>query len=289
MYSGECQNIVQRQISFAFVFLLLTAGYSPINSSTPSQPSLNTSELPSLDRRVDRTNHSPQVKLDVVNIVPLGDSITQAEKGYNSYRRSLNKKLLAAGYQVNFVGSMNQTKDCTDFPSQDFDFDHEGHWGWRIDEVIEGRQAQCSGEGKIADWLNNYTPDLALIHLGTNDVFRGDSVSSSSAELKQIVEILRQKNPNIAIFIAQLIPTDDKQVNKAIIDLNQQITTLVAEINQTNSPVILVDQYSGFNPRHDTYDGVHPNLQGEEKIAQKWFEAIDTYLKSVQKNYSSAQ
>jgi acyl-CoA thioesterase-1 len=40
------------------------------------------------------------------------------------------------------------------------------------------------------------------------------------------------------------------------------------------SPVILVDQYTGFNAATDTYDGIHPNARGEAKMAQKWFDAI---------------
>jgi hypothetical protein len=64
---------------------------------------------------------------------------------------------------------MNQTKGCTAPPDDDFDPDHEGHWGARIDEIIKGKSAKCWGEGNLSDWLKNYTPDMVLVHLGGND------------------------------------------------------------------------------------------------------------------------
>lgn len=256
---------MQRSIFLVCSLLLLTTGCNQTNSLTSPLATQN-------------FDSSTTEKL---SILPLGDSITQAAKDRNSYRRSLYQKLVAAGHNVDFVGSMTKTKDCTDYPARDFDFDHEGHWAWRIDEIIEGRNARCYGKGKLADWLKNYAPDLALIHLGSNDAFQGNSVASSIAELKQVVQILRQKNPNIVIFLAQLIGAKDKQRNQTIIKLNEQIPTLAAELDRANSPVIVVDQYTDFNPRRDTYDGIHPNQRGEAKMAQKWFEAINAYLKSA--------
>jgi predicted small lipoprotein YifL len=40
-----------------------------------------------------------------LRIMPLGDSITEAEAGHNSYRRVLWKRLNGAGCSVDFVGS----------------------------------------------------------------------------------------------------------------------------------------------------------------------------------------
>ena len=53
---------------------------------------------------------------------------------------------------------------------------------------------------------------------------------------------------------------------------------------RSNSPVIFVDQNSGFNANTDTYDGVHPNDAGEAKMAQKWFDALKDYLDSIDVN-----
>ena len=217
---------------------------------------------------------------NTIKIMTLGDSITQAENGQNSYRKELWEQLTVAGYNVDFVGSENRNKDNNNFEDRSFDPDHEGHWGWRIDEIINGR----GGQGKLSDWLTGYTPDVALIHLGSNDAIQNNSAISSVEELNQVIDILRQDNPNITIFLSQLIPAVDGGFNDRIQQLNSLIPGIVAGKNQGNSPVILVDQNSGFNANTDTYDGVHPNDAGEAKMAQKWFDALKDYLDSIDVN-----
>jgi hypothetical protein len=56
---------------------------------------------------------------------------------------------------------------------------------------------------------------------------------------------------------------------------------MAAEISSAQSPVFVVDQYHGFDAVSDTFDGVHPNQQGEEKMAVNWFKALNSYLSSL--------
>ncbi len=91
-----------------------------------------------------------------IKIMPLGDSITQGiasgvadEEFQVSFRKALYDKLKAAGYVVDdeiFVGTLFSGESVPDF-----DPDHEGHPGWRADEIVNGRPG--SGEGKLSEWL----------------------------------------------------------------------------------------------------------------------------------------
>ncbi|HOV67371.1 MAG TPA: hypothetical protein PLI31_03310, partial [Methanoregulaceae archaeon] len=62
-----------------------------------------------------------------VRIMPLGDSITrggaQPDSPYPSYRYYLYQSLTAAGYSVDFVGSISDPR----FAKFTFDQQHEGH------------------------------------------------------------------------------------------------------------------------------------------------------------------
>ena len=210
-----------------------------------------------------------------LKIVALGDSITNALAGYNSYRRDLWNKLIQAGYDVDFVGSKNNAQGNNPFPDSTFDPDHEGHAGWRIDEIVNGRGGNAGRSGGLA----GYTPDIALVHLGTNDALQRNTAESSANELKQTIDILRQDNPDIVIFLAQVIPTARSVgANNRINELNALIPGVVADKTTARSPVILVDQNTGFNAVTDTYDELHPNEAGEAKLAQIWFEALQAYL-----------
>jgi lysophospholipase L1-like esterase len=38
--------------------------------------------------------------------------------------------------------------------------------------------------------------------------------------------------------------------------------------------VVVVNLHAGFNARKNTKDGSHPNVSGEQKIANKYFQAL---------------
>ncbi|MCA9910973.1 MAG: hypothetical protein KC519_20100, partial [Anaerolineae bacterium] len=94
----------------------------------------------------------------ITTIMPLGNSITQGSGQQNSYRRALWQLIQAGGYGADFVGSQSSNFSAPP-PNPDFDLNHEGHWGWRADQIL----AQLPG------WAATYQPQVVLIHLGTND------------------------------------------------------------------------------------------------------------------------
>lgn len=201
-------------------------------------------------------------------ILPLGNSITQADKTHYSYRFPLWQKLRNANASFDFIGTMNTNYGGNPaFPDPAFDTDHEGHRGWRADQLL----------ASLPSWLGIYTPDIVLIHVGTNDMFMGNSVIGTVEELKQIIDVLRADNPDVSILLAKIIGTTAPE-NARIVELNSYMDGIAAAKNTTRSRVIVVDQYTGFNPSTDAFDGKHPNAAGEEKMAQKWFDALMTIM-----------
>jgi len=198
-------------------------------------------------------------------IVPIGDSITHGGNGRPSYRRSLWLKLQQAGYDVDFVGSQN-TFNGTPPPSseQNFDLDHEGHWAEEAGDIASN----------IDGWLRSYTPDIAIIHLGTNDFDRGQSNASTMVELGDIFNSLRSDNPRVTILVAEIIPMQ----NKDTASFNSAVRAWAPAQSTSQSPVVVVDQYTGYNTANDNYDNYHPNAAGEEKMASRWFAALERVL-----------
>lgn len=214
-----------------------------------------------------------QFTLGQLKIVPLGNSITQgniATQGANTYRRNLWNKLNNAGYNVNFVGSLDTDNKGRTFPDASFDHDHEGHWGWRADEIL----------ASLAGWLSGYTPDVALVHLGSNDVIQGNTVNSTLDEIEDIIGILRNDNSRISIFLAQILPLEDADWDAKVEGINAGLLSLASNLDHPQSRIILVDQNSGWIIGDHTYDGVHPNPAGEERMAQRWFNAFDDFYSS---------
>ena len=198
-----------------------------------------------------------------VKIMPLGDSITESSKGLNSYRYYLWHLLLDQGYRVDFVGSQHGVGNGPP-ENPDFDMDHEGHAGYRADEILTHTQT----------WATAALPDFVLLHIGTNDVCQDQSVASTVADIGGIIDALRMVNPRIRVLVAQLINSS----NCPPAALNAKLPALVDEKNDPDSPIVLVDQYNGFDPATMTYDGTHPNDIGNSRMADRWFEQLAPML-----------
>ena len=199
-------------------------------------------------------------------ILPLGDSITA---GFPfTYRYPLYNQLTEQNYLFDFVGS--HTNGAWEYPESGWDQDNEGWPGWTTSGIEE----------RLTDWSSDYTVDLALIHLGTNDAREGD-VEESVVAMTSIVEQLRANNASVSICMAQIIPygileeegTSTTELNAFVDDWNSRLATLVSDMTTAQSPIVLVDMNSDFGDS-DLDDGIHPTHAGVEKMADKWLECI---------------
>lgn len=249
-----------------WVILPLLCGSAACRSKQTQPDKGNAVARPGTARTSERSVSSR--RLDLLRILPLGDSITHGSRRLKSYRYALWIKLTDAGMRFDFVGSMKTNfRGNPAWPThrgRSFDPDHEGHWGWKADQILKA----------LPHWLNRYTPDVVLLHLGTNDAVRGESTESTVRELRMIIRTLRRDNPKVIVLLAELIPVDDR-VNRRIQELNEAIRALAADMNTTGSPVAAVNHHSGFDPKTDlSRDRIHPNARGEEKMARRWFAAL---------------
>ena len=120
--------------------------------------------------------------------------------------------------------------------------------------------------------------DAVLMHFGTNDIWSAISTETITGTYGILVDQMRAHNPNIKILVAQIIPMDPARscagCAQRVIELNEAIPTWAHGKSTSQSPIIVVDQWTGFDTDTDTYDGVHPNDRGDQKIADKWYAAL---------------
>ena len=196
-----------------------------------------------------------------VLVLPLGDSITHGGDGdggvlFPTYRYWLYQDLEKLGYDVDFVGSLDQPQ----LPSSS-DPHNEGHPAYTAGQVL----------AELPGWLQAYPPPaIALVHLGTNDAIHGIPAGRTTGDLQGIVGVLRARNPSMTILVAQIIPTSVGSINARIETLNREIAGLQS-LSTAQSPVIVVDQYSGYDGVADNQKGgVHPLVSGEQKMTAQW-------------------
>jgi lysophospholipase L1-like esterase len=211
-----------------------------------------------------------------IRIMPLGNSITRGVSGstyHIGYRRALYQALVGAGHNVNFVGSQ------TDGYLTDFDRNHEGHDGWRADQIRDN----------ISGWLTSNPPDIVLLHIGTNDISQDQSVGSTVTEVNEILDRIDAKSTATVVFLARIINRNDTVVSRitATTDYNDSLQALANARIATGDLIFVVDQESALNYPADIADRVHPNDGGYGKMAQRWFEALSSYLTPVAVQLSS--
>lgn len=226
-----------------------------------------------------------------VKVMLLGDSITEGLTGGDfsgnetlpTYRYYLHNQLQTVDASFDFVGSENGTADVsggigvvedTDVPITEdplgvgtWDQDHEGHQGWRADQIWEATYWNSVG---IADWAADHTPDVVVINLGANDIIQNQSGANIEQDIIEIIGILRTQNPTVVIVLTTLIdlahPLNlDAQAD--IDELNGIIRGMPAVHTLAESPVVLADIALGYNGATMNVDDIHPNATGGQHIA----------------------
>lgn len=219
-----------------------------------------------------------------LKIMPLGDSIT--EGGYEhrpgfpttegAYRTVLVPELLNLHPEILFVGSHVAG------PKTLVQRHHEGHSGWRIDELISGRVYARSYEKGVESWLPTYNPNLILLMIGSNDIVQNYFLDQAPLRFAKLIDEIWRFTPCATIFVASIIPTNNSHLNDEIEKYNGALHNYVTSLKSSGHSVIWVDMYNESNlhwSTSDYSDGVHPSFQGYIKIGRVWFNHIASFLK----------
>jgi len=227
---------------------------------------------------------------DSIKIQPLGDSITSSlwnwvGGNHISYRYYLWQDFAVAGHTsyVDFVGTQYGMVGNPNPPGT-WDKDHEGHSAANTSEILSG-VVTGEGSGRLSQWLGNYTPEISLIHLGSNDLFFYSNAGMRFArdKLGEIIDTLRADNPRVVVVLAQITPARPSWSPGAgnyVNYFNSLIPPLAASKSTDLSPVLVANMNNGsisVNPP-DMLDGLHPTAVAEDKMADEWFRVIGPLL-----------
>ncbi|KAK3326746.1 SGNH hydrolase-type esterase domain-containing protein [Apodospora peruviana] len=202
-----------------------------------------------------------QTQNATLRYMPFGDSITEIV----CWRSKLWNKLQTTEWaSVDFVGSGKTENNCRDTK---YDRDNEGHSGFLAIDIANKKQ--------LVGWLQKNPADVITMHLGTNDIVQQNKATTDIiAAFTTLIKQMRDHNPKIKIVVAQIIPLGLGNYNSKVQQLNAAITPWAVQQNSTDSPIWVVDQYTGFSGSSDNRDGVHPNDGGDTKMMNVWYPAI---------------
>jgi lysophospholipase L1-like esterase len=196
--------------------------------------------------------------------MPLGDSITDGIQTPGGYRIGLWQRMASGGFRVDFVGTQFNG------PASLGDHDHEGHPGWRIDQI----------DANIVGWLQATTPHTVLLHIGTNDVLQNFNLSTAPNRLSTLIDHITATVPTAEVFVATIIPIASASQEAAGRTFNAAIPGIVQRNANAGKHVHLVDMHSALTAA-DLTDGVHPTAAGYDKMAATWFAALRAVAGSI--------
>ncbi|GAA0846924.1 ricin-type beta-trefoil lectin domain protein [Streptosporangium amethystogenes subsp. fukuiense] len=199
-----------------------------------------------------------------VRVMPLGDSITEGTQVPGGYRIGLWQRLASGRYTVDFVGSQFNG------PAALGDHDHQGHPGWRIDQI----------DANIAGWARTYNPRTVLLHIGTNDILQNYNVAGAPQRLSTLIDRITATVPDADVFVATIIPLSSASQEAAARTFNAAIPGIVQNKVNSGKRVHLVDMHSKLTTS-DLIDGIHPTAGGYDKMAAAWYAALQSVSGSI--------
>jgi acyl-CoA thioesterase I len=196
-----------------------------------------------------------------MRILCIGDSITQggrAGRTEYTYRLPLQRMLKALGREVDFIGTRSNGLDGSPWPI-DFDPDHEGYYGATTQQIAREL---------LAHLPSLPPPDIAIIHIGTNDADRWNSYEAVALPLARMIKALRARNPRVMVLVA------DPALTGARGRLQRLVIESIVEALSTQPSLVSWIEPAPLWGASDKFDGVHPNPRGGDRLAVQFLQML---------------
>lgn len=245
-----------------------------------------------------------------LKILPLGNSITfdnrfndtRSVEDKIGYRWPLYNLLTNAGYIFDFIGSEYAGNNFLP-PGYDANAGFPGITDDQIYHLLQSGELimpQFNIDTIITDgpYLYTYSPDIILLHIGTNQNEKPDGTSPADVEniLDEIDWYEESSGNEVTVFLARII---NRSPNEGYVTaLNDSVETMA--MDRVNNPlndaypdkIIFVDMEdsAGIDYTIDSFgtigDGIlgdmsdllHPNDKGYLKMAHLWFDSLYLFL-----------
>ncbi|MFN0027009.1 MAG: SGNH/GDSL hydrolase family protein [Acidimicrobiales bacterium] len=270
-----------------------------LSVATDQQSTNSGANVPGSTSATPATPVTSPPRSTAVRIMALGDSLTAGDDPSNpakaqSYRGYLESSLQAAGYKVDFVGSMKQPAIGGNDP------DHEGHGGFSIgpdNAKLCAKDQTCPPanlDSGLAGWLKEADPDVVVLLAGVNDLFDEDGgvyrptvPEQADDKLKALVARIRALQPDARIVVGSYPPISfliTGSDEKVFADLNAAAKSAGSGTDKQVVYAPLREKLDGNWTDADvvsTSDQVHPRDTGAKKIAAVFYEAMVPVLDAL--------
>lgn len=214
-----------------------------------------------------------------LRLLPMGDSITQGSPDKpGGYRGVLERRLQEAGCNFEFVGGRAANSAGMRHPQ------HEGHPGFRIEELRRGHTNEFSSCRAIKEIVADLRPDCVLLLVGTNNLYF-DAPADAADEMNLLWDEIVGAASKPMLWVGTLpmilpglkswghdIPTD---VGARVAAFNGLLGDMAEARTRRGQDVRLVNTANSVSGREDLQaDGVHPSAHAMERMGEIWWQAL---------------
>lgn len=157
--------------------------------------------------------------------------------------------------------------------------------GLHYQVINAGVNGDTSGRGvmRIEQYLMQPI-DVLLLELGINDLPRGIFPPQTAANLQQIIDKVRTKNPKCRMVLAgmeipkNIIPPELAGfIAESLITAFHNVFVEIASRNGMAYIPFLLKSVAG-NPQLNLYDRIHPNAAGQKILAENVWDVLSAVL-----------
>lgn len=137
--------------------------------------------------------------------------------------------------------------------------------GYSYHVINAGLSGETSAGGlSRIDWVLKTPVDIFALELGGNDGLRGISLDDTEKNLSEIIEKVKQSNPQVKIIVAGMqIPPN---MGQEYTDRFKRIFPSLAEKHHTALIPFILEGVGGI-PELNLADGIHPTPEGHKILA----------------------
>lgn len=151
--------------------------------------------------------------------------------------------------------------------------------GLPVQIVNAGLSGETSaGALRRIDWLLQRPVELVLLETGANDGLRGLDIDTTEANLRRIIERVRDRQPAARILLAQMEAPPN--LGEAYTTRFREMFPTVAREEGAGLVPFLLEGVAAI-PAMNQGDGIHPNTRGARRVAQNVWRTLGPELERL--------
>jgi acyl-CoA thioesterase I len=137
-------------------------------------------------------------------------------------------------------------------------------------------ETSAAARRRLESWLIRQPFDVLVIETGANDMLRGADADSLRANLQAMIDTVRSARPEARIVLAGMVAAPN--LGRVY---GERFAAVYGDLARENDILLipfLLEDVAG-DPDLNLPDGIHPNADGQRRVAETVWEALEPLLR----------